>query len=146
MAMDYDIFSDIVAARAPTSVVHEDDTVMAFMTIGPVNPGHVLVIPKERNVYLNDLDEETGAPLFRIKMRVARAIRGSGVRCEGINSFLADGEVAFQEVGHVHMHVFPRFAGDSFRIDADWSARPSQEELDEIAGKLRAAVESQNRR
>ena len=146
MAMDYDIFSDIVATRAPASVVHEDDTVMAFMTIGPVNPGHVLVIPKERYVYLNDLDEEAGAHLFRIKMRVARAIRESGVRCEGINSFLADGEVAFQEVGHVHMHVFPRFAGDSFRIDADWSARPSREELDEIAAKIRAAVESQNRR
>jgi diadenosine tetraphosphate (Ap4A) HIT family hydrolase len=43
------------------------------------------------------------------------------------------------------MHVFPRFAGDSFRIDADWSARPSREELDEIAAKIRATVESQNR-
>ncbi len=146
MAMDYDICSDIVAGRAPTSVVHEDDTVMAFMTIGLVNPGHVLVIPKERFVYLHDLDEETGAHLFRITMRVARAIRESGIRCEGINLFLADGEVAFQEVGHVHMHVFPRFAGDPFKIDADWSARPSREELDEIAGKIRAALESKNRR
>jgi|SRR5687767_5893161 diadenosine tetraphosphate (Ap4A) HIT family hydrolase len=146
MAMDYDIFSDIVAGRAPASVVHEDDTIMAFLTIGPVNPGHVLVIPKGRFVYLNDLDEETGTHLFRITRRVARAIRESGVRCEGINLFLADGEVAFQEVGHVHMHVFPRFAGDSFRIDADWNARPSREQLDEIAGKIRATLGSQNRR
>jgi len=146
MAMDYDIFSDIVAGRAPASVVHEDDTIMAFLTIGPVNPGHVLVILKGRFVYLNDLDEETGTHLFRITRRVARAIRESGVRCEGINLFLADGEVAFQEVGHVHMHVFPRFAGDSFRIDADWNARPSREQLDEIAGKIRATLGSQNRR
>ena len=146
MAMDYDIFSDIVAGRAPASVVHEDDTDMAFLTIGPVNPGHVLVILKGRFVYLNDLDEETGTHLFRITRRVARAIRESGVRCEGINLFLADGGVAFQEVGHVHMHVFPRFAGDSFRIDADWNARPSREQLDEIAGKIRATLGSQNRR
>ena len=146
MAMDYDIFSDIVAGRAPASVVHEDDTVMAFLTIGPVNPGHVLVIPKGRFVYLNDLDEETGTHLFRITMHVARAIRESGVRCEGIDLFLADGEVTFQEVGHVHMHVFPRFAGDSFRIDADWNARPSREQLDAIAGKIRATLGSQNRR
>ncbi len=146
MAMDYDIFSDIVAGRAPASVVHEDDTIMAFLTIGPVNPGHVLVILKGRFVYLNDLDEETGTHLFRITMRVARAIWESGVRCEGINLFLADGGVAFQEVGHVHMHVFPRFAGDSFRIDADWNARPSREQLDEIAGKIRATLGSQNRR
>ena len=146
MAMDYDIFSDIVAGRAPASVVYEDATIMAFMTIGSVNPGHVLVIPKERFVYLGDLDEETGAHLFRITMRVARAIQGSGVRCEGINLFLADGEVAFQEVGHVHMHVFPRFTGDPFKIEADWSVQPSREELDEIAGKIRAALESQSRR
>src|SRR5215211_4835389 len=76
MAMDYDIFSDIVAARAPASVVHEDDTVMAVMTIGPVNPGHVLVIPKERYVYLNDLDEETGAHLPALRGRFVQDRRG----------------------------------------------------------------------
>ena len=141
MAMDYDIFNEIVAGRAPASVVYEDETVMAFMTIGPVNPGHVLVVPKEHFVFIGDMDEETGAHLFKVVMRIAAAIRESGVRCEGVNLFLADGEVAFQEVGHVHMHVFPRFAGDSFRIDADWSARPSRKELDEIAGMIRTAIE-----
>ena len=53
--------------------------------------------------------------------------------------FLADGEAAFQEVFHVHLHVFPRTAGDGFRIDADWRVRP-RGELDEAAARVRAAL------
>lgn len=133
------VFCAIVTGSAPASVVQEDQSVMTIMTIGPVNPGHVLVLPKRHAAYLADLDEATGEHLFRVAMRVARAIRQSGVRCEGINFFLADGEAAFQEVFHVHLHVIPRFAGDPFRIDADWSVKPSRTELDEIAAQIRHA-------
>jgi histidine triad (HIT) family protein len=122
--------------------VHDDADLLAFLTIGPVTPGHLLVIPKRHAPYLADLDEATGARMFIIGMRLARALRASGLRCEGLNLFLADGEAAFQEVFHTHLHVFPRFAGDSFRIDADWSNTPSRAELDEIAAQVRAAYES----
>ena len=74
--------------------------------------------------------------LFRVAMRVTAATRRSSVHCEGINFFLADGEAAFQEVFHVHLHVFPRFVGDAFRVDADWSFTPSRAELDAIAADL----------
>ena len=56
---------------------------------------------------------------------------------KGSNLFLADGEAAFQEVFHTHLHVIPRFVGDTFRIDADWSITPSRPELDEIAAQVR---------
>ncbi|MBP2048702.1 diadenosine tetraphosphate (Ap4A) HIT family hydrolase [Streptomyces griseochromogenes] len=71
--------------------------------------------------------------------RLARALRRSNLRCEGVNLFLADGEAAFQEVFHVHLHVFPRFAGDGFRIHAEWRAR-ERGELDESAGAVRAGL------
>ena len=135
-------FCDIVAGKAPASVVYEDDVVMAIMTLGPVNPGHVMVIPKKHMAYMGDMDDETGMHLFKITMRMEQAIRKSGVRCEGVNLFLADGEAAFQDVFHLHMHVFPRFKGDSFRLDADWSVKPSREELDRIAAMIRSAYES----
>ncbi|GLV60796.1 HIT family protein [Dictyobacter sp. S3.2.2.5] len=118
-------------------MVYQDEVVTAFLTIGPVNPGHLLVIPNQHAAYLADMDEEIGAHLFTISTRLARALRQSGLRCEGVNLFLADGEAAFQEVFHVHMHVFPRFKGDSFTLDADWSVRPSREELDRIARQIR---------
>jgi len=136
------VFCDIVAGKAPASVAYEDDTVIAIMTIGPVNPGHVMVMPKQHIAYLADMDEDTGVHLFRITMRMEQAIRKSGVRCDGTNLFLADGQAAFQEIPHLHMHVFPRFRGDSLRLDADWSTRPSREELDEIAARIHGAYES----
>lgn len=114
---------------------------MSFLTIGPVNPGHAMVIPKAHVAYLADMDEATGQHLFNITSRVAQALRDSGVRCEGINLFLADGEAAFQEVPRLHMHVFPRFKGDSFKLLADWSIKPPRSELDAIAAQIRRAYE-----
>ena len=63
---------------------------------------------------------------------MAKAARLSNVRCEGVNLFLADGEVAGQDVFHVHLHVLPRFDGDSFGIKGGTS-EPGREELDAIA-------------
>jgi hypothetical protein len=71
--------------------------------------------------------------------RIGRALRRSGLRCEGVNVFLADGEAAFQEIFHFHLHVFPRFAGDSFRIDADWATR-ARHLLDEEAQHVRRGL------
>lgn len=133
------IFCDIIAGKSPASVVYEDDAIIGVMDIGPVNPGHLMVIPKKHFPCMADMDEETGAHLFRIAMRMTRAVRESGVRCEGVNLFLADGEAAFQDVFHVHLHVIPRFKGDPFKIDADWSVRPPREELDKIATQIRKA-------
>jgi histidine triad (HIT) family protein len=101
------VFCRIVAGEAEASVVHDDATTIAFMTIGPVNPGHVLVVPKQHYSYLADMPEDVGAHCCTVAQRLAAAIRGSGPRCEGVNIFLADGEAACQDVFHFHLHVFP---------------------------------------
>jgi diadenosine tetraphosphate (Ap4A) HIT family hydrolase len=134
------IFCAIVAGVALASVVYEDEAVLAFLDIRPVTPGHLLVIPKRHAPFLADLDDATRARLFTVAMWLAQALRDSGLRCKGINLFLADGEAAFQEVFHTHLHVFPRFAGDSFRISADWSVHPEREELDAVAALVRTAL------
>ncbi|WP_432093445.1 HIT family protein [Streptomyces sp. bgisy100] len=138
-------FCAIVQGGAEASVVHEDDAVVAFMDLRPVTPGHLLVVPKAHAVGLEDLDEALGAEVWAVAHRLARALRSSDLRCEGVNLFLADGEAAFQEVFHVHLHVFPRFAGDSFRIDADWRVR-ERGELDESAAAVRAGLAAQGGR
>jgi histidine triad (HIT) family protein len=136
------VFCNIVSGALPSSVVYQDDRCMAFMDIQPVNPGHVLIIPNRHATYLADLDEETGAHMFRVAQRVAQALRRSGIRCEGVNLFLADGEAAGQEVIHAHLHVFPRFPGDGFglRFGPQYSERPARSELDTLAEKVRAAL------
>lgn len=135
--MDDCIFCQIAAGEAEASVVYDDGEVLAFLDIRPVTPGHLLVIPRQHAADLADLDEATGAHMFVVAQRLAAALRASGLRCEGITLFLADGEAAFQEVFHTHLHVFPRFAGDTFRISADWSVSPSRAELAAHAAKIR---------
>jgi histidine triad (HIT) family protein len=132
------IFCEIVAHRAPASVVVEDEIVVAFLDVRPVTEGHILIVPRGHAAGLADLPPEVGAHLFTTAMQLAGALRRSDLRCDGVNLFLADGEAAFQEVFHVHLHLFPRFVGDSFRIDADWSSKPSRSVMDEVAGRLRA--------
>ncbi|TMI51626.1 HIT domain-containing protein [Candidatus Bathyarchaeota archaeon] len=134
------IFCKIVSGRAPASVVYEDKKTMALMTIAPANPGHVLVITKKHFPALASMEDKMGMYLFKITMRVAHAIRKSGLRCEGINLFLADGEPQ-QEILHLHMHVIPRFQGDKFRISAGHSSRPSRKELDKSADKIHRAYQ-----
>jgi len=135
--MDDCIFCKIINGHEAYSLVYDDTIAMAFMTIEPVNDGHVLVIPKEHFANWSDMDEATGAHLFTISQRIAKAIRSTDLKCEGINLFLADGEAAFQEVFHLHLHIFPRYKGDSFKIDADWDYRPDRNQLDSVASKIR---------
>ncbi|MEW2514676.1 HIT family protein [Streptomyces sp. NPDC046870] len=139
MAVHDCVFCAIVRGEAEASIVHEDDTTVAFMDLQPVTPGHLLVVPKAHAPGLEDLPEPLGAHMWTVAHRLARALRRSNLRCDGVNLFLADGEAAFQEVFHAHLHVFPRFVGDGFRIDADWRVR-ERGELDRSAAAVRAGL------
>jgi histidine triad (HIT) family protein len=136
------VFCDILAGKLPSSVVLKDDLCWAFMDTQPVNPGHVLVIPTYHAPSLAELGEESGSHMFNIAQRIAAALRDSGLRCEGVNFFLADGEVAGQEVFHVHLHVFPRYTGDGFglRFGPEYGDRPTRTELHATAGKIRSVL------
>jgi histidine triad (HIT) family protein len=134
-------FCQIASGDLPASIFYEDDVMFGVMTIGPVTSGHAMVIPKRHAAYLADMDEATGRHLWTVTQHTAAAIRESGARCEGINLFLADGEAAFQEIFHVHMHVFPRYEGDPFKLVADWDIKPSREELDSVAQQLKLAYD-----
>jgi histidine triad (HIT) family protein len=131
-----------MAGKLPASIIYQDDVCCAFTDIQPVNPGHVLVIPIRHAEYLADLDEETGMHMFRIAQRIAEAIRASTITCEGVNLFLADGEMAGQEVFHVHLHVIPRYDGDGFglRFGPEYGNRPSREEMDDVANRIRQSL------
>ena len=136
------VFCQIVAGTAPASVVYSDERVFAFMDVLPVNPGHVLVIPRAHAARLSELEEETGAQIFRAAMRISKGLAQSSVRCEGVTLLLADGEAAFQEVSHVHLHVVPRFKGDDFglKFGPNYGKRPERKELEAIAGSIRGAL------
>jgi histidine triad (HIT) family protein len=140
--MDDCVFCKIVKGVVPASVVYFDEKVMAFLDIQPVNLGHVLVIPKAHAKDLSELNPKVGGQMFEVAMTVARGLRTSGLKCEGVNFFLADGEAAFQEIFHVHLHVIPRFSGDGFGLEfgRSYGAKPNRKEMDTIATQIRRAM------
>jgi histidine triad (HIT) family protein len=137
------VFCDIVRGKKPASIIYSDQDVVAFMDIQPVNPGHLLVVPRRHTAYLAGLNEETGGHLFQVGMRLAGAVRQCGLVCEGVNLFLADGQAAGQEVFHVHLHVIPRFHRDGFgfRFGPNYYDLPPRATLDQIAAEIRRALQ-----
>lgn len=133
------VFCAIIAGQAEASLVHADDTVLAFMDIRPANPGHILVVPREHSASLAELTESVGAQVWRVGQRIARALRHSGLRADGVNLWLADGVAAGQEVFHIHLHVVPRYHGDGFRLEIDWQ-NPHRAELDTNAALVGRAL------
>lgn len=134
------VFCRIVEGTAPASFVHETEQVVAFLDIDPVTPGHTLVVPRAHLPALDDLTDALASEMMVVARHLAAALRRTELRCDGVNLFYADGEVAFQEVFHAHLHVIPRFEGDGFEIDARWGTDPPRPELDAIAAAVRAAA------
>lgn len=137
------IFCRIASGELPASIVYEDGQAIAFLDIQPINPGHVLVVPKYHAQSMEDLPEEDAAHMMRVGQIIDKALRKSDLRCEGVNMFIADGRVAGQDVDHIHLHVFPRFKEDGFELKVPSGARkpPGREQLDETAGKLKRALQ-----
>ncbi len=110
------IFCDIIERKAPAEFVYQDELCAAFMDIRPVNPGHVLVVPSKHSALLTELDEASICHMLWVAQLVNAAIRKSGIKCEAVNLFLADGRAAGQDVMHVHLHVIPRYQGDGHHL------------------------------
>jgi histidine triad (HIT) family protein len=140
------IFCRIADHELPASIVYEDEHTMAFLDIQPINPGHVLIIPKTHTASLSDLSEKDASRIVHVGQIIGQALRTSDLPCEGVNFFLADGRVAGQEVDHVHLHVFPRFKGDGFELKVDLSNKkqPGRKELDANAKEIRKAIDKLN--
>jgi len=100
------------------------------------------VVSKKHAASLIDLPQEDAAHVMRVGQIIDKALQKSTLRCEGVNMFLADGKAAGQEVDHVHLHVFPRFAGDGFemRFDSSTKKQPGRTQLDEDAKRISQAL------
>jgi histidine triad (HIT) family protein len=138
------VFCSILAGEAPASMVYEDDLVVAFFDIRPVNDGHLLVIPRAHYETADEVPEPIAGRITYVSGRLAKALATTGVRMEGYNLWVANGEAAGQEVFHVHLHVLPRFKGDGFGLNfpPEYGRRPERAELESLAKKIRGALEA----
>ena len=134
------IFCDIVRGTSPASWVYQDDTVVAFMDIQPITQGHMLVVPREHAVLITDINETAAMRTFRVARKLAAVARHT-LGASGINIIVMDGEAAYQDVPHFHVHVIPRYPRDGFGLTfpESYEQKPGRAQLDAIAAALHAA-------
>ena len=133
------VFCKIVAGQIPSTRVYEDEHALAFMDLGQVNPGHVLVAVKKHAANLFELEDAQAAAVARATARVSRAPSATHSKPEGLSVYQANGKAAGQTVFHYHVHLLPRHAGDGMELV--WPVKnPPREKLEEYAAKIRAAA------
>jgi histidine triad (HIT) family protein len=138
-------FCRIASGKASASIVHKDDTVLAFMDLNPANVGHTLIIPREHWENIHDIPEYILAEIFSVVKRVSAAVKKT-VNAEGISLLQLNGRAAGQTVMHFHIHVIPRFRGDPLSkaigvmVEHQGFKKPERKELDEIAQKIRENI------
>jgi len=135
------VFCDIIHGTSPASWVYQDDTVVAFMDIQPITQGHMLVVPREHAVLMTDANETVAMRTFKVARRLAGVARQT-LGASGVNLLVMDGEAAYQDVPHFHVHVIPRYPRDGFGLTFPhtYEHPPARAQLDAIATALRATV------
>ena len=109
------IFCRLVAGEIPSARVYEDALTIAFMDLGQVNPGHVLVATKRHAATLLDITPEEAAAVMQTAQHVARAVMAV-FNPPGLTLLQANGREGDQTVFHFHLHVVPRHADDGIAL------------------------------
>jgi len=136
--MDDCIFCKIAAGEIPSAKVLEDGSAFAFLDIGPLAEGHVLLIPKGHFVTLDQMPPDVAAGLLRHLPALVKAVQAS-TGCRGVNVLQNNGAAAHQVVQHVHFHVIPRNAGDAFHFNWPAGNYPPGR-ADKLAGAIRSKL------
>lgn len=138
MAEENCVFCKIVNGEIPANIIYENEDVISFLDINPVNIGHALVIPRDHHDRFDDLPDDLASAIIIASKKVGKSLEKS-VGAKGYNLGLNNGPVAGQVVGHVHMHVMPRFSKDGLKL---WPKREIEpEELERVADKIRLEIE-----
>jgi len=114
------IFGKIIDGDIPCHRVYEDDHVLAFLDVGPLSRGHVLVIPKTCVATMAELSDDAAAALGRVLPKLCRAVM-QATGCTAYNLLQNNGAAAHQAVDHVHIHIIPKHT-DGSGLELVWDA------------------------
>ena len=120
------VFCKIVTGQIPCTRVWEDDVCLAFLDIGPISPGHTLVIPKKHYESVSEMPADEAAHIASKFPALAAAVK-EAVGADGINILQNNGPSAGQVVPHLHIHLIPRWPGDG--LGFRWPAKTGDPEV-----------------
>ncbi len=133
------IFCAIVEGKIPSEKVYEDEHVFAFMDIAPATPGHLVVIPKQHYRNIFDIPVEIASKIMKAVVPLAAAIQ-QALNPDGLNLIQNNETAGFQTVFHFHIHLIPRWKGDS--LQPLWQPRRNGniKEISNVASRIREAL------
>ena len=129
------IFCKIVRKQAPASIIYEDEAVMVFLDIRPLNMGHTLVIPKAHYVDIFDIPQNLLSQVHKVAKLVSFAVK-KATSADGISIIQQNGKAAGQDIFHLHVHVVPRFEGQKLPHFSDLK-EVERAKLDGLAKKIK---------
>jgi histidine triad (HIT) family protein len=136
------VFCKIVTGEFESSIVYEDQDILAFLDIHPINPGHILVIPKKHSVNIYDITSDELQKIAKVSQVLSLRIK-KVLKAEGISIFQMNEKAGNQDVMHYHLHIIPRAQGDWFHVELQDVAKkqlainPPRSELNSIAEKIK---------
>ncbi|MGL4874783.1 MAG: HIT family protein [Clostridium sp.] len=131
------IFCKIVKGELPANIIYEDESIMCFLDIYPFNEGHVLIIPKNHYLDADEIPDEILASMMVLSKKVVKSIKDK--YSPNGYSIMQNGGI-FNDIGHYHMHVFPRYKGDGF----GWTFGNEKHNFSQdIASELKDMVDKQ---
>ncbi len=132
------IFCKIMQGEIPSARVYEDDRVVSFLDISPVNPGHTLVVPRKHYATLFDIPQEELEACIVAARKVGKAVL-QATGASGMNLLQNNFRSAGQLVDHIHFHLIPRHDSDGFMTS--WPGKPYPPgELEKTLGNIKAAI------
>ena len=135
MGKDDCIFCKMVTGQIPVTKIYEDETVFAFLDIGPISDGHTLVVPKQHFTRLHECPAEFLGGVCSRLGKIAKAVM-RGMDSDGYNLLCNNSRAAGQVIEHLHFHIIPRRTGDG--VFDQWPAyKYSEGKIETIAAKIR---------
>jgi histidine triad (HIT) family protein len=133
--MDDCVFCKIIEGEIPSHKVYEDENTVAFLDANPTSKGHTLVVPKKHVETIHEASEMSY--MWKSLVKVGNAVKDA-FDPEGLNISQNNGEVAGQEVMHMHFHVTPRYTGDEIEVSYN---RGELEDGEELAEEINSEIE-----
>jgi histidine triad (HIT) family protein len=109
------VFCKIAEGSSPAILIRRTELVTAFLDVNPVVPGHVLIIPNEHFICMDDADERYLSALANMGREIGGLLK-KRLGATGYNLLVANGRSAQQSVFHLHFHIVPRYDGDSINL------------------------------
>ena len=133
------LFCSIINNKIPAVIIYEDENFVALMDKYPINHGHCLVIPRSHHESLLSMTPSEVGKLYSIVSTVSKAVI-SAVHADGFSIGQNNGRAANQIIPHVHVHIIPRYAGDS--REGKWPSRTigNIQELTITSQKIRSVL------